>query len=67
MNFLLAAFLIPWLSFTSPAGNQIGSFVANQPYPILVLLCETTATEFERTGTIQCKAAIPFPTPEGLR
>lgn len=72
MKFLLSLLLIPWLTFSSPSGNQIGSFIMNEPnlkgfkYNS-ILICSATAEGFKRTGTIQCHNAISFPLPEGLK
>ena len=66
----------PWVTWSSPSGNQIGSFVSNggatqtllfEGYAPVILLCYASAEYYKRTGTLSCEPAIPFPIPEGLR
>ena len=58
-------FVIPWLVQTTPAGNMVGAFIPNQPgYP--TLLCSSTKKHWNRTHSIYCHSAIPFPVPQGL-
>ena len=59
-------FIIPWMAETTPLGNIVGSLIPNQS-GYTTMVCTQTKTGWERTHTINCHAAIPFPEPDGLR
>jgi hypothetical protein len=56
---------IPWLVETTPAGNMLGAFIPNQE-GYVTMICESTKVEWDRTHSISCHSAIPFPVPQGL-
>jgi hypothetical protein len=70
MKLLLALLLAPpWIAYTSPSGNTIGSFIMEEPWSAtgennrsLILVCSGIPSK-----QLHCHDAIPFPTPEGLK